>query len=539
MSRATGPISVPSPPTPKPPGALISQTPEPGPAEPQWWPFSARLALVAIVVGSLVLRLAWVALMPPSKDEAYHYLYSVYPTWSYFDHPPMMMLVVRLGLELCGGCVSFFSLRLGFVLLIAATSWVLGRWTARRFGEWAGVYAALWCNLAPFFSLGAGGQAMPDGPFYFFAVLTMLALTRALVDAPGQTLPWVWVGLAWACALLSKYHAVFLPAGAVVYVLLTPDTRRVLLTPGPYLAVLIGFLGFTPVLYWNATHDWASFAFQSGRAVGTEFRPDHAGRLLLREMAYLTPALWVAVLVVIIGGVRYWRTLGREERLLLCLGVFTLAFFLSVSFLRRVSPHWPLIGVLLLLPLVGKRCVEWYRRWPRTTRIVTTAWTVGFVALAFVFAIHARTGVLSDVVPLKDDPAREQCGWESIADRLDAHGLVGKPNTFIFCNEFHEAGQLGFAVANRSPVLCYSHFDTRGFAYWSRPEDWLGQDGVLVALDNLPWEPLGYAPFFARIELVDEFWMTRNGQPIRPVRIFYCTNQIRPFPFTNPAAARQ
>lgn len=490
-------------------------------------------------MGSLVLRLAWVAIMTASKDEAYHYLYSVYPAWSYFDHPPMMMVVVRASVELCGGSVSYFSLRLGFVLLFAATTWILGRWTARRFGEWAGVYAAVWCNLAPFFSLGAGGQAMPDGPFLFFAVLTMVALTRALVDKPGATLPWVWVGLAWAAALLSKYHAIFLPAGAVVYVLLTPDTRRVLLTPGPYLAVLIGVVGFTPVLYWNATHEWASFAFQSGRAVGTQFRPDHAGLLQLREMLYLTPALWVAVLVVIVGGVRYWRTLGREERLLLCLGVFPLAFFFGVSFLRRVSPHWPLVGVLLLMPLVGKLCVEWYQRWPRTTRSVTATWAVAFTVVAFLFAAHERTGMLSSVVSLDIDPAKEQSGWDTIAERLEAHGLVGKPNTFIYCGEFHEAGQLGFAVANRSPVLCYSVADTRGFAYWSRPEDWIGQDGVMIALDNRPWEPQDFAPYFTRIELVDEFWMTRNGQPLRPVRIFYCTNQIRPYPFTCPAAPRQ
>ncbi len=490
-------------------------------------------------MGSLVLRLAWVAVMPANKDEAYYYLYAAHPTWSYFDHPPLMMFVVRLGLELCGEQVTYFSLRLGFVLLFAGTSWVLGRWTARRFGEWAGVYAAVWCNLAPFFSLGAGGQAMPDGPFLFFAVLTMVALTRALVDAPGTTLPWVGVGLAWAGALLSKFHAVFLPAGAVVYVLLTPEARRVLLTPGPYLAVLIGVVGFTPVLYWNATHEWASFAFQSGRAVGTEFRPDHAGRLLLRELAYLTPALWVAVLVVIVGGVRHWRTLGREERLLLCLGVVPLAFFLSVSFLRRVSPHWPLVGVMLLLPLVGKQCVEWYRQWPRATRIVTATWAIAFVALAFLFAGHSRYGVLSGVVALDVDPAREQVGWDTVADRLQAHGLIGKPNTFIYCGEFHEAGQIGFALGNRAPVLCYSTFDTRGFAYWSRPEDWVGQDGVLVALDDRPWEPDGYAHFFARVELIEEFSMLRNGQPIRRARLFYCVNQIRPFPFTNPAVARQ
>ena len=33
------------------------------------------------------------------------------------------------------------------------------------------------------------------------------------------------------------------------------------------------WLVFSPVLIWNATHGWASFAFQGDRAVGLRFRP--------------------------------------------------------------------------------------------------------------------------------------------------------------------------------------------------------------------------------------------------------------------------
>ena len=53
----------------------------------------------------------------------------------------------------------------------------------------------------------------------------------------------------------------------MLYALLTPGARRVLWSPGPYLAVLIGFAAFTPVILWNAENEWASFLFQGGRAV--------------------------------------------------------------------------------------------------------------------------------------------------------------------------------------------------------------------------------------------------------------------------------
>ena len=99
-------------------------------------PLFVALLLIAVATA---LRLAWAAALPVSTDEAYHWLYTVHPDVSFFDHPPMTMLVAKAGIALCGGWVHPFSLRLGFVLLCAATSWCLFRWTARFFGDAAGV----------------------------------------------------------------------------------------------------------------------------------------------------------------------------------------------------------------------------------------------------------------------------------------------------------------------------------------------------------------------------------------------------------------
>ena len=57
----------------------------------------------------------------------------------------------------------------------------------------------------------------------------------------------------------------FLPA--VIAFALVPDWRwRWLRSPYPYLAALIAIAVFSPVLIWNAQHDWASFRFQGVRA---------------------------------------------------------------------------------------------------------------------------------------------------------------------------------------------------------------------------------------------------------------------------------
>ena len=212
----------------------------------------ARRALWLLIALTAGLRLIWAATLSFGNDEAYHFLYAMHPDWSYFDHPPMTMLVERLGLALLGGGVSELSLRLGFVLLFAGSTWIMFRWTLRWYGEWAGFYAALALNLTAYYTAAAGAFVLPDGPLLFFSLLTMWRLSEAVVSdrwsvASGQwsvisgqsrsrrlsppttghsplttghwplatLLPWVWVGLAWGAACLSKYHAIFLPAGAL------------------------------------------------------------------------------------------------------------------------------------------------------------------------------------------------------------------------------------------------------------------------------------------------------------------------------------
>src|SRR5947208_2376773 len=60
--------------------------------------------------------------------------------------------------------------------------------------------------------------------------------------------------LGWAIALGRLFFG---------YVIFSKHERRWLATPWPYLGGLIAIGVFMPVIYWNWTHDWASFRFQS------------------------------------------------------------------------------------------------------------------------------------------------------------------------------------------------------------------------------------------------------------------------------------
>jgi hypothetical protein len=488
-------------------------------------------ALAVLIVATLAFRVVWAGVLESSNDEAYHYLYTTHPALSYFDHPPMTMWVAKAGILLSGGWVHPVSLRLGFCLMFAGSTWVMFQWTARWYGPWAGFYAALLLNLSGYHA-ATGGCALPDVPFLFFALLTMWALGEAVVAGPGRVRPWVWVGLAFAGALLSKYHAVFLPAGAVLYILVTPGARRLLWSPGPYLAVAIGFAGFTPVIAWNAAHGWASFVFQGGRAVARGFHPDGLLASIGGPIVYLLPWIWALLVWPLVTCLRRFRSVEGMDRLAVCLAVVPLAFFLVVSCYRWVFLHWPLVGYIPLYPLAGAAWARWAdadARWSRRW----LGWMVAAIlALAVVGTAQERFGVFH--FPGGKDPLTDLSGWESVAAELDARGLTAEPHTFLFTSNWYESGQLAFNLRERVPVLCYNVGDARGFAFWSEPDEWVGRNGLLVTTSNstLELEMMGY--FFRRVEPVAEFPMTRGGTPFRTVRVYRCAEQTQPFPFTYP-----
>lgn len=505
-----------------------------------------RRALWGLVATTALLRLAWACCLGPGNDEAYYYLFTVHRDWSYHDQPPMLAMVGWAGLAMTGGEVTAPALRLGFVALFAGSTLLMARLTRRFYGDWAGVLAAVVLNATAYYGLAAGTFALPDGPLVFFWLLTLDRLAAAL-QRPERLRAWVGVGLAWGAALLSKYHAVFLPIGMLTYLLLEPSSRACLRRPGPYLAGAIGLALFAPVIAWNAANDWASFAFQGGRALGSLWpRADLLAGFVAGQAAYLTPWIWLFLLGALW---RRRRALAGDgsaaERFLVAFALPPLAAFLAIACVQPVLPHWSLVGFLPVMVLLGADWASWHAVAPR--RVLRRAAVVLGVVLvgASLFVVQARWGPLQrggrgrlGVLAVSRDPTVDMHGWDRVADELRRRGLVGQPGTFLFTSKWFHSGQLAFALGGAADVLCYRAGEdgSRGFAHWSRPEDWVGQDGILVVVNHSSTEPQAYDRWFERIEPLGEFEVLRAGGPIRKVRLYRCVRQTHPFPFDGRAA---
>jgi hypothetical protein len=505
-----------------------------------------RRALWCLIVVSGLLRLAWAASLGLGNDEAYHYLFTVHRDWSYFDHPPMLAWVEAAGVAVAGGTVSAFTLRLGFVALFAGSTWLMARLTSRFYGERAGVLAAFALNVAAYHTAAAGAFALPDGPLLFFWLLTLDRLAVAVLAPPsGRLGPWLGVGLAWGLALLSKYHAVFLPMGVLLFLATDRAARGWLWRPGPYLAALVGVAMFSPVLVWNAAHGWASFLFQGGRAVGVGgFRPETLLAALFLPALYLFPWIWVQLVRLFVLALGWGRRpcaaeTPASERFLLSQSVAPLATFLAVACTRPVLPHWTLVGFLPLYPMLGRAWEASLEFDPVRFRRRAAVMATLPVVLALVVLLHTRSGLFQvgrpgglGLVQLAQDPTADLYGWDEVAHELGRRGLLDRPGTFLFTPAWYISGQLGFATRGSStPVLCYNPLDARSFAFWSRPDEWVGRDGILVAVNELTNDRGRFNHWFSRIELIGSFDVVRGGAPVRKVTLYRCVGQTVAFPF--------
>jgi 4-amino-4-deoxy-L-arabinose transferase-like glycosyltransferase len=501
-------------------------------------PMTARQALWALIGISALFRLCCAASLGGVTNEAYYYMYAQHLDWGYFDHPPMVGLVSALGLKLAPGITAVLGLRAGFIVLFAGSTWLLARLTARSFGPRAGVLAALALNATAYYGLLVGTCAEPDGPLLFFWLLTLDRLAIALAN-PGRTSAWGLAGLALGAAMLSKYYAVLLPAGMGLYLLLRPSARRCLRTPGPYLALAAALAVFSPVIFWNATHGWISFTFQGARAGGFHgFRPDMLFEAITAELLALTPWIWVGLVAVLFGLVRRGpRAWSEPEAFLICQAVPAIGLFLGVATFRRIMPHWPLIGFVALMPILGRIWSERLEARPGSQRLRLAAITVVPVVLALLVAAQAKLGLFPDrkglllgCIPSQKDPTIDMIRWDQIASELKRRGLLDDPRVFLFTEFWRFSAQLAMATNREAPVACYGR-DARSFTFWSRPEDWVGRDGIFVDLADGIADGASYVPWFSRVEPLGAFPIVRGGSTVQTVRLYRCIRQTDPYLF--------
>lgn len=468
-----------------------------------------------LILATAGLRVLFGIALGLGMDESYMVAAGREPRLGYFDHPPAAWWLAW-GASWLTGSDAAPIVRLPFIALFGLSTWLMYRLTATLYTPRAGLWAAVTLNLAPVFGVTTGGWVLPDGPLDAALLGAALGLVHAVQgSARSARLWWLASGLCVGLALFAKYSAALTLMGACVYLVTQQEHRRWLRRPEPFLAGLVATLIFLPVLVWNAAHDWASFAFQAGRAEGAEFAPAMPLVTLGGEALFLLPWIWLPLIVVFV------RAVGRAPRewrgwLLACLAAPPILVFTLVSAWssHRVLYHWAAPGYLMLFPLLGALVARDLERGWRVTR-VWLAGTAMFV-LAGVAVTGAQVGYgwlpgFSSLFAPGKDPSLEAVDWTELRTALAARGLAGRHDLVVAGVNWHDTGKIDYALGGTETVICLNT-DDRQFGLNRPAATALGKDVLIVVrAEDAERAAAKYAPLFARIETLSPVVIGHGG----------------------------
>jgi Dolichyl-phosphate-mannose-protein mannosyltransferase len=468
---------------------------------------------VLTILALVMLRLIAAAWTPLTFDEAYYWMWSKHLSFGYYDHPPGVALVIRLGTVMAGD--TEFGVRLVSILLALPMSWAIYRTAAILFGgQRVAASATILLNVTLMAAVGTL-IVTPDAPLLVASSFVLFYLAKVLET--GRGVWWLAVGVAVGAALLSKYTALFFGPGILVWLVSVPKLRRWLISPWPYLGGAVAVLIFAPVILWNADHHWVSFIKQIGRARIEDFRPAFIGELIPTQIAFATPLVWI------LGAMGLYALLKRNAgafaaRMLINSTFWIIAlYFVWHSLHARVEANWfaPVYPAFAIAAAVAANLTRWEVRQQRVVDFCRRwASPVGILMFALLI-VQANTGALTGY--RRDATVRSVgVGWRELASEIEAvRARTGA--TCVLAPDYGTTGWLAFYLPVGSCVVQ----PTQRIRWVNMPEpDPALLAGKLLYVDEA--RP-GGRPYlkdaFARIEQVAEFKRKRGPLTIETYAI--------------------
>jgi dolichol-phosphate mannosyltransferase len=414
-----------------------------------------------------------------------------------------------------------FGVRFGALCSGAVGSYFVYKLTRNLFDEASALVALVLMQLLPFFFF-AGILMTPDAPMTAAWAALLYYLERVLLA--GRARAWWGAGLALGLGLLSKYTIAMLVPAMLIFLAWDAQSRHWLRNWRPYVAAVVAGVIFAPVIYWNATHEWASFAFQTARRLAE--RPQFAlHKLILSALILLTPAGAVSLLAT------FWSTgqaspQALRRRRFLQLAILTpLSVFFLFSLRHEVKFDWT--GALwtaavpsLAFAIVGCSSPG-ARGWARR------AWVPTLLTLTLIYgaAFHYFVLGLPDVGYSKHMELIP-VGWPSLGKQIaaieaDAARQTGSDPLIMTMDRYESAGELVFyspdPTRSVSRISSDVLFGGLGLMYkrWFPPSSFEGRNLLLFSWNASDLDNPEIRSHTRRLDPVREGVLTRNGYPIR------------------------
>ncbi|SEW13816.1 4-amino-4-deoxy-L-arabinose transferase [Chitinophaga sp. YR573] len=408
-----------------------------------------RLFLLAWLILGL-LQAYYTQLM---DDEAYYWVYSRHLDWGYFDHPPMVALLIKIGYGLFH---NEFGVRVCMVILSFFTLLITDKLIARRDNR---IFYLLLCSMG---AMQIGGMlAVPDVPLLFFAALYFL-IYRSFLEQQSWKNTFL-LALSMALMFYSKYHGILLVAFTVI------SNLNLLRVFKFYIAVIVTAILFLPHIYWQYAHGFPSLQYHLVERNAAAYEIGFTAEYILGQLLLFGPiAGWLILYYAFVCPIQ-----SAFERSLKFSAIGVLVFFLLSSYKGRVEANWT---VMLFTPVFVLAHQSIFRR----RRSITPLKYFAFFTLLLITV--ARVYMVWDFAPgvtIRPEIHHNR-NWALALQEKAA----GRP--VVFLNSYQLPSKYMFYSDNGISYSVNSRFSRRNqYNYWDTEKQLWGKPVMIV---TAPWD---------------------------------------------------
>lgn len=376
-------------------------------------------------------------------DEAYYWVYSRFLDWGYFDHPPMIAVLIKLGTSILPGELG---LRFFIVLMGTATIALIEYLTKPKDIR---LFFAIVLNMAV---LQIGGIiAVPDIPLLFFTALFFICYQR--FDEKSDFISAIFLAIVIALLLYSKYHGILI----IFFTILSNPT--ILTRWKSFLVILLSAGLFMPHVIWQILHGFPSINYQLFERLSPPYKLSFTADFVLGQLLIAGP---------LVGWLIIWAALKNKyanatEKAMYWSMIGTYSLFFLSSFRSRTEANWT---ILLMAPLIvlSYRYLSQHKNKAR--------WIYRLLPYSIALVLLVRIYMILDIPALKfmpKDEFHQNREWAA-AIKKKANGLP-----VVFTNSYQRASKYWFYAGDTSFSLNTHRYRRSNYNFWPMEEQLQGR----------------------------------------------------------------
>lgn len=282
-----------------------------------------QIAFYSIWLAALIIQSIFTELY---EDEAYYWMYSRHLSWGYFDHPPVIAIMVKFGYFL-------FKNELGVRLLAAVFN---------TFAIYIIEIIITPKNKILFYLLVSsvaiihlfGFVATPDSALFLAAALFLLYFKKFLENQNISLA--LWLGCSMAFLILSKYHGLLL----IGFTLMV--NFKLLKNKNTWIALFVMILLLIPHFLWQMFHHFPSMNYHLLERSLNTYKINYTLEYLASQLFILGPLTGFVFFYTMLK----IKSRNSFEKTLKFIFWTIYIFFFIMTFKGRVEPHWTFIAII-------------------------------------------------------------------------------------------------------------------------------------------------------------------------------------------------